>query len=105
MVSKNARMWRWVGGLFLLCALGAKHVTPNFEVEAPTAAMAEKVALTAERSREELAIEWLGHKLPNWSARCQVRVKVGQMGAGGATTFSFGNGHVFGWDMNVQGSL
>jgi hypothetical protein len=105
MVSTNARMWRVVGGLFLLCALGAKHVTPNFEVEAPTVAMAEKVALTAERCREELAIEWLGQKLPNWSARCQVRVKVGQMGAGGATTFAFGSGHVFGWDMNVQGSL
>jgi hypothetical protein len=94
-----------MGLLFLLFGLGAKHVTPNFEVEAPTAAIAEKVALTAERCREELAVEWLGHKLPNWFKPCQVRVKVGQYGAGGATTFSFAGGEVYGWDMTVQGSL
>ncbi len=105
MVSKDAVLWRGICFLFLFCGLGAKHVTPNFEVEAPTAAIAEKVALTAERCREELAIEWLGYTLPNWSKPCHVRVKVGQIGAGGATTFSFGGGEVFGWDMTVQGSL
>ena len=105
MTTKDAVLWRCLPLVVLVCSLGAKHVSPNFEVEAPTDAIAEKVALTAERSREELAVEWLGHKLPNWSKRCQVRVKVGQVGAGGATTFSFGGGHVFGWDMTVQGSL
>ena len=105
MVSKDAVLWRGICFLFLFCGLGAKHVTPNFEVEAPTAAIAEKVALTAERCREELAIEWLGYTLPNWSKPCHVRVRVGQIGAGGATTFSFGGGEVFGWDMTVQGSL
>ena len=91
--------------LLLLCGLGAKHVTPNFEVEAPTDEIAQKVGAAAEHSRRQLAIEWLGEELPNWFQRCQVRVKVGQIGAGGITTFSFGGGHVFGWDMTVQGSL
>jgi len=105
MAHKEAVLCRCLGLLFLLCGLGAKHVTPNFEVEAPTAAIAEKVARTAELCREDLAVEWLGHKLPNWFKPCKVRVKVGQFGAGGATTFSFANGEVFGWDMTVQGSL
>lgn len=105
MVCKDAVLWRGMCVLFLFCGLGAKHATPNFEVEAPTAAIAEKVALTAERCREELSLEWLGYTLPNWYKPCQVRVRVGQIGAGGATTFSFGGGEVFGWDMTVQGSL
>ncbi len=105
MFSKDAVLCRGMWLLVLFCGLGAKHATPNFEVEAPTAAIAEKVALTAERCREELALEWLGHTLPNWFKPCQVRVRVGQIGAGGATTFSFGGGEVFGWDMTVQGSL
>lgn len=105
MVSKDAVLCRWSCVLFLFCGLGANAATPNFEVEAPTAAIAEKVALTAERCREELALEWLGHTLPNWYKPCKVRVRVGQIGAGGATTFSFAGGEVFGWDMTVQGSL
>lgn len=82
-----------------------KHFTPNFEVEAPTAAIAKSVALTAERCREDLAVEWLDEKLPDWSERCQIRVKVGQIGAGGSTTFEFTNGHAINWRMNVQGPL
>lgn len=105
MICKDAVLCRGMWLLVLFCGLGAKHATPNFEVEAPTAKIAEQVALTAERCREELALEWLGYTLPNWSKPCHVRVKVGQIGAGGATTFSFGGGEVFGWDMTVQGSL
>ena len=60
--------------------------------------------------RKELAIEWLGHELPPWAAACPIKVKVGQLGAGGATTFSFfpnlkGSAEVGNWDMNIQGSL
>ena len=60
--------------------------------------------------RRELAMAWLGHELPNWYSPCPVMVKVGQMGAGGYTSFSFDRGHtgemeVFGWNMVVQGSL
>ena len=50
-------------------------------------------------------MEWLGKKLPNWYKPCEVTVKVGQIGAGGATTFSFEGGEVFGWRMQVQGTL
>lgn len=105
MAGKDAMLWRSLCLLVCCCGLGAKHATPNFEVEAPTAAIAEKVALTAERCREELAVEWLGYQLPTWFKPCKVHVKVGQVGAGGATTFSFANGEVFGWDMTVQGPL
>ncbi len=105
MNSKDAMRWRCLLPMLLLCGLGAKHVTPNFEVDAPTDEIAQKVGAAAEHSRRQLAIEWLGEELPNWFQRCQVRVKVGQIGAGGITTFSFGGGHVFGWDMTVQGSL
>ena len=72
----------------------------NFEVKAPTQAIADKVCDT-------LAIQWMqsrhdGITLPT---PCTVRVKVGQVGAGGATTFSFKNGRAYGYDMTVQGSL
>ena len=105
MFNKDVVLWRIGCSLLLWIGAAAKHVSPNFEVEAPTESIAQQVATTAERCRRELAIDWLGHELPNWSGRCQVRVKVGQIGAGGATTFSFSEGEVFGWNMTVQGSL
>ena len=76
----------------------AKHVSSNFEVTAPTAAIAQKVCDAAEA-------EWRKGGFPNLFKPCQIRVKVGQIGAGGATTFSFAGGEVFGFDMTVQGSL
>ncbi len=83
----------------------AGYRTANFVVHAPTQEIAQKVGDCAEFWREELAVDWLGKKLPNWFEPCQVTVQVGQIGAGGATTFSFENGEVFGWRMRVQGSL
>ncbi|HEX6986611.1 MAG TPA: hypothetical protein VF170_14615, partial [Planctomycetaceae bacterium] len=50
------------------------------------------------------AKEWLGHELPRWYKPCPIDVNVGQIGAGGATTFNFDRGQVFGWRMNVQGT-
>ena len=48
---------------------------------------------------------WLGETLPNWSQPCQMTVHVSpHLGAGGATTFVFDRGEVFGWRMNIQGS-
>lgn len=87
--------------------------TANFVVTAPSAEIAKQVAEVAEVYRKELAKEWLGHELPNWSAKCPIKVKVGQIGAGGATTFSFhpnprkpnSPAEVLSWDMNVQGTL
>jgi hypothetical protein len=91
--------------LIALASMGASHRTPNFVVTAPTPEIAQQVGKAAEHYREALAIEWLGHTLPNWRQPCTVQVQVGQMGAGGATTFSFDRGHVFGWRMTLQGSL
>jgi len=86
-------------------SLGATYRTPNFVVTAPTAETAEKVGRTAEHFRSELAVAWLGSELPHWYRPCPITVKVGQIGAGGSTTFSFDRGSVFGWKMRVQGSL
>ena len=83
----------------------ATYRTPNFQVYAPTRQVAQQIAETAEMYRRRLAKEWLGHELPRWYAPCTVMVRVGQVGAGGATTFSFDRGEVFGWKMNVQGSF
>jgi hypothetical protein len=77
----------------------------NFVVHAPTEDIARQVADTAEVCRKDLAIVWLGKELPAWYRRCPIKVKVGQIGAGGATTFTFEGGEVFGWNMNVQGTL
>lgn len=83
------------------------HVTrtANFVVHAPTDEIAGQVGRAAEHFRQVLAVEWLGHELPNWYRPCTIHVRVGQIGAGGSTTFSFDRGEVSGWRMNVQGSL
>ncbi|QDT32537.1 gluzincin family metallopeptidase [Thalassoglobus polymorphus] len=86
-------------------AVGATHQTTNFIVTAPSDEIARKVGRCAEVWREDLAIAWLGKKLPNWYRPCPISVKVGQIGAGGSTTFTFDGGQVYGWDMKVQGTL
>ncbi|MCA9056128.1 MAG: hypothetical protein KDA75_19990, partial [Planctomycetaceae bacterium] len=93
--------------LSLLAGSGfsAEFRTRNFVVSAPTADVARQIAETAETCRRELAIEWLGKTIPDWYRPCPVSVKVGQMGAGGATTFTFDRGEVSGWNMRVQGTL
>lgn len=91
----------------LLCqtARSATFQTANFVVTAPSTEIAEKVGRCAEVWREDLALMWLGQTLPNWYKPCPISVKVGQIGAGGSTTFTFDNGEVFGWNMKVQGTL
>ena len=79
--------------------------TQNFIAYADSADVARKVAMTAERYRRELAELWLGKPLPNWPQKCPIRVRVGTLGAGGATTFRFVGGGVRDWKMRVQGSL
>lgn len=91
--------------LLILPNLAATYSTPNFVVKAANSEIARTCALTAERQRRELAIEWLGSAMPNWSKPCEVTVTTGpNMGAGGATSFLFDGGEVFGWVMSVQGS-
>lgn len=100
-----------VVGLVALAPLSAaEYRTDNFVVTAPSRDFAKKVAMTAERWRVRLAKQWLGHDIPNWSRPCPIQVQVGQIGAGGETTFRFapnpktGRNEVYGWEMRVQGT-
>ena len=89
----------------LLLTAGAAYETANFSVNAPCAESARQFAETAEQCRKDLAILWLGKTLPDWSAKCPVKVHAGNdLGAGGKTSFIFENGEVFGWEMEIQGS-
>ncbi|HUG89289.1 MAG TPA: hypothetical protein VML55_00545 [Planctomycetaceae bacterium] len=101
----DARVLRLALVVAAISSTGATFRSPNFVVTAPTQDIAQQVAETAERCRDELAVAWLGKPLSRWYRPCQVTVKVGQLGAGGATTFAFDQGEVFGWRMTVQGSL
>jgi hypothetical protein len=107
MDARLLRLAALVPALVLLSARlspGATFTTANFVVTTGDANFARQCAQTAEKFRAQLAREWLGHELPRWFRPCQVSVNVGQIGAGGATTFTFAAGQVFGWDMRVQGT-
>jgi hypothetical protein len=85
--------------------LGASQRTTNFIVTAPTAEQAGQIATAAEKFRHDLAVEWLGHEMPAWGQPCPITAQVGdRLGAGGATSFLFEHGEVFGWKMSIQGS-
>ena len=89
----------------LIVSMGAAYRTPNFVIETKNAQLAEEFGKTAEKLRHEMAITWLGQPIPRWSRPCPVTVEVGtRLGAGGATTFVFNKGEVYGWRMTIQGS-
>lgn len=83
----------------------AQFRTTNFVVTAPSAEQARLIAEAAEHHRRELSLEWTGRVMPKWTKPCPIKTKIGNVGAGGATTFSFDRGEVFGWKMTVQGSM
>jgi hypothetical protein len=87
-------------------ASGASARSQNFIVSASTPALAQEICESAENYRRDLAIEWLGAELPPWRQPCPIEAQVHpQLGAGGATQFSFSRqGMPFGWSMSVQGS-
>ena len=75
----------------------------------PTPELADRIAKAAEKYRHDLAIEWIGQPMPNWTRPCPIVAQVApNLGAGGATSFVFdklqGRDEVFGWDMKIQGS-
>lgn len=77
--------------------------TTNFLVHAPNQALAEAVARGAEKFRDDLAMYWLGRKLPAWSTPCPINVVAGpHLAAQGATTYNRDTGSNF--QMEVIGS-
>ena len=85
--------------------MGAQQRSANFIVETSDPNFALQVSQAAERYRHDLAVEWLGQAMPNWAQPCVMTVQAGpHLGAGGATTFVFDHGEVFGWRMTIQGS-
>ena len=91
--------------VMLLVSMGAKYRRANFIVDTADPRLAQQFAEAAENFRSTLAVSWLGEELPNWNQPCPVKVLVGpNLGAGGATTFTFDRGEVFGWSMSIQGS-
>ena len=89
----------------LMVSMGARYQTPNFIIETKNPAQAKQYGDAAEHFRKQLAFEWLGEEMPRWGDRCPIKVTVGsRLGAGGATTFVFDHGEVFGWRMSIQGS-
>jgi hypothetical protein len=91
-------------GTFPILA-GASFRSANFMVEAPTREVAERVAERAESCRTTIAVLWLGHELPNWSAPCPIRVRITPGEAGGITSFGFHQGRVTDQAMTVEGRL
>jgi len=102
----DARIARAVALLLLLVAtMGARQATPNFIVETADPQLCVQLAQAAEYYRRELALSWTGQAMPDWSQPCHMTVTAGpNLGAGGATTFVFDRGEVFGWKMQIQGS-
>jgi len=89
----------------LFVSMGASYRTPNFIIQTQSPQLAEQFGKAAEQYRHDLAIAWLGEAMPEWSQPCVVTAQVGpNLGAGGATTFVFDRGEVFGWRMTIQGS-
>ncbi len=87
--------------------------TDNFRVRAPEGGAAQ-YARQLEGYRNDLAKAWFGRPLganannPNgfdWREKAEVNIRTGsRLGAGGATSFVFDRGDVFGWKMDIQGS-
>ncbi|WP_235908828.1 hypothetical protein [Roseiconus nitratireducens] len=61
----------------------------NFLVHAATPELAQSVAREAEKFRDELALYWLGKRLPPWGTPCPIEVKAGpHLAAQGVTTYN-----------------
>ena len=92
--------------IFLISSGAGAIRTVNFVVDAPTSELRlAQIGRAAEQYRRDLAVEWLGAAMPNWSQPCPIHAQVEpHLGAGGATSFMFDRGEVFGWHMDIQGS-
>jgi len=102
----EARFFRaaLLAGIVMVSA-GASYRTPNFIIQTASPQFAEQAGKAAEQYRHDLAIEWVGETMPDWAQPCVCTIQAGpNLSAGGATTFMFDRGEVFGWRMTIQGS-
>jgi hypothetical protein len=102
----EARFFRaaLLAGVVMVSA-GASYRTPNFIIQTASPQFAEQLGKAAEQYRHDLAIAWTGNAMPDWAQPCVCTIQAGpNLGAGGATTFMFDRGEVFGWRMTIQGS-
>lgn len=114
MEARTRKFGSYLAGLLAILSLAltpavvsaASARSQNFIVSAQTRALATEICEAAETYRRDLAIQWLGAELPPWQQPCPIEAQVHpQLGAGGATQFSFSRqGTPFGWSMSVQGS-
>jgi hypothetical protein len=101
----EARFLRAVALTAVLSSLGANYRSTNFIVTTSTPELAKEIGQAAEKFRKELAIQWLGKEMRNWGQPCPITAQVADnLGAGGATSFLFERGEVYGWRMTIQGS-
>lgn len=102
----EAHFFRALALVAVVGLTGASQRSANFVVSASSPDIAAQVSRAAETYRRDLAIQWLGSPMPNWAQPCPIEVHVApHLGAGGATSFLFEHGEVFGWQMTIQGSL
>ena len=79
--------------------------SPNFRVYARNAQLANQVARSAEESRKQLAMHWLGQELPNWPEPCPIAVNDGpSTPASGETKYTLVGGGVVDFRMSVSGT-
>lgn len=68
----------------------SKNFSKNFVVKGVSPEMCEKIAVSAERARKDLAMRWLGKELPTWTKPCPITVHTdARLGSSSATTFEF----------------
>ncbi len=78
----------------------------NFYVRSHSHDIAKEMAAHLETMRKEKAIAWTGKEITKWPKRCVVTILDGEgLGVGGASSFVFDRGQVYGWEMAVQGSI
>ena len=65
-VGMEARKVAFVLAVLACSVTGASFRTQNFVVTATSPSLAREVAVSAERFRKELALEWLDYELQPW---------------------------------------
>lgn len=86
-------------------APAAEFSTANFRVEAASAKTARHVGRRAEELREELAQEWLGADLSDWTEPCRVIVNTDSERLMGDTNYLIGRTRITRWRMELNGPL